>query len=262
MRNSKDIQHFLEDMGYNVGGVFLIGSQNYRLNTNLSDKDYKAIIAPTLEDIVMNKKPISKVIEYENGQIDVKDIRIFAKCLKKMNPQYLECLFSIDYSIPDKNIERLVDKEVAEKIAHSHESTFYAAVRGMMMQKLENLTKDTPTQESEIMKYGWCGKQLHHILRLFHFVVRYINTADFQTCLVPPDDKISDLIALKNHIGKYENKILYDADWATRVAKIYIKYASEEMSSCYIGKREDMDSFIDQVAYDYIKAALRKEITK
>ena len=46
-------------LGYNVLGVFLQGSQNYHLDYAGSDIDTKAIIIPTLDDIVLNKQPVS-----------------------------------------------------------------------------------------------------------------------------------------------------------------------------------------------------------
>ena len=45
----------LEDMGYEVVGLFLQGSQNYNLGYEDSDVDTKAIILPTLDDIILNK---------------------------------------------------------------------------------------------------------------------------------------------------------------------------------------------------------------
>ena len=46
----------LVELGYNVVGVFLYGSQNYELDYEGSDIDSKAIVLPTLNDIVLNKQ--------------------------------------------------------------------------------------------------------------------------------------------------------------------------------------------------------------
>ena len=55
-------QHYdkLISLGYNVVGVFLYGSQNYELDYSGSDVDSKAIILPTLNDIVFNRQPVSR----------------------------------------------------------------------------------------------------------------------------------------------------------------------------------------------------------
>ena len=58
-------QHYdkLISLGYNVVGVFLYGSQNYELDYSGSDVDSKAIILPTLNDIVFNRKPVSTTLD-------------------------------------------------------------------------------------------------------------------------------------------------------------------------------------------------------
>lgn len=58
-------QHYdkLISLGYNVVGVFLYGSQNYELDYSGSDVDSKAIILPTLNDIVFNRQPVSTTLD-------------------------------------------------------------------------------------------------------------------------------------------------------------------------------------------------------
>ncbi len=62
----------LVKLGFNVVGVFLYGSQNYELDYEGSDVDSKAIVLPTLEDIILNKPATSKTLSMSNGgQCDV-----------------------------------------------------------------------------------------------------------------------------------------------------------------------------------------------
>ena len=63
----------LEERGYKVIYIGLYGSQNYNLSDEQSDIDVKAIILPTLQDIIF-RKVTSTTIECENGNIDVKDL--------------------------------------------------------------------------------------------------------------------------------------------------------------------------------------------
>jgi len=63
----------LEEKGYNVIYIGLYGSQNYNLDDEESDIDAKAIILPSLHDIIF-RKVTSKVVECEKGNIDVKDL--------------------------------------------------------------------------------------------------------------------------------------------------------------------------------------------
>ena len=68
---------FLKELGYNVVGVFVYGSNNYGMATEHSDVDTKAIVLPHFDDIVDSKDWVSK--EYhrdeDGGKLEVKDIR-------------------------------------------------------------------------------------------------------------------------------------------------------------------------------------------
>lgn len=77
----------------------LQGSQNYGLDLYTdeykSDIDTKAIVIPSFEEIILNKKPISTTHIMENNEhIDVKDIRLMFDNFKKQNINFLEILFT------------------------------------------------------------------------------------------------------------------------------------------------------------------------
>ena len=66
----------------------LQGSQNYGLDIYTdeykSDIDTKVIIIPSLEDVVMNRKPISTTHVLPNNEhLDIKDIRLYFDNFKK-----------------------------------------------------------------------------------------------------------------------------------------------------------------------------------
>ena len=93
----------LVELGYNVVGVFLYGSQNYELDYEGSDVDSKAIVLPTLNDIVLNKQPISTTVGMgDNCLCDVKDIRKMFECFKKQNINFIELLFTQYYVLNDE----------------------------------------------------------------------------------------------------------------------------------------------------------------
>jgi len=62
--------HYLESLGYNVVAVFAQGSMNYGLYVNddeyKSDVDTKAIVLPTLDDLVNGKWYPRNMILKEN----------------------------------------------------------------------------------------------------------------------------------------------------------------------------------------------------
>ncbi len=93
-RLQSDYDH-LADLGYEVVGVFLQGSQNYGLDVYnegyKSDIDTKAIVLPSVENIINNEKPISTTLVHPNNEhLDVKDIRVMFDTIKKQNINFVE----------------------------------------------------------------------------------------------------------------------------------------------------------------------------
>ena len=60
-RLNKDMQRLQKD-GFEVVGVFLRGSQNYNLDCDNSDIDTVAIVLPSIDDVILNKQPISTTL--------------------------------------------------------------------------------------------------------------------------------------------------------------------------------------------------------
>jgi len=74
----------LRKRGFKPIYLALYGSQNYKLENSQSDVDTKAMVLPSLRDIVLNKKPVSRTITLKNGeQCDVKDMRLMLENFKK-----------------------------------------------------------------------------------------------------------------------------------------------------------------------------------
>ena len=68
-----------------------------------SDIDTKVIVIPSLEDVVMNKKPISTTHVLPNNEhLDIKDIRLYFDNFKKQNINFIEILFSPYYIVNPK----------------------------------------------------------------------------------------------------------------------------------------------------------------
>lgn len=98
----EDCKIYLDSLWYSIAFISLYGSQNYWMETEQSDFDFKAVHIPSLEELAENSKPVSTTIEYNWWQIDLKDIRIFIENIWKMNPVYIETLFT-EYSISRYN---------------------------------------------------------------------------------------------------------------------------------------------------------------
>lgn len=183
-------KQIIEDMGYKVAYICLYGSQNYGLDINTeeyhSDIDMKAIIVPTLKDLINNSKPISTVIDTEWGQCDLKDIRIyFDKGILKANPVYIETLYT-DYYIIDELFKTEFEyiRSKRDKLVSTLKYQMLRAMYGMMCEKRKALCHPYPTIKDKIDKYGYDGKQLHHIYRIFLMMEDYfILGKDYRSCL-------------------------------------------------------------------------------
>lgn len=81
----------------------LYGSQNYELDTDDSDKDYVVYLFPT-DDEFINGKVKSSSLDYENGQVKVRDVRKLPQLVMKPSISNLELLVSKDsYNVPALN---------------------------------------------------------------------------------------------------------------------------------------------------------------
>ena len=158
------------EMGYEVLGVFLYGSQNYGLDTSMSDIDSKIIILPSIDDIVLRRKPVSTSVEVAGGLTDIKDIRVMFEIYKKANINFLETLFTNYYILNTEYVTRFTPMwDRREEIANFNLSSMKKAIFGMAKEKQNALFKEYPSQLEQIKQFGYSGKQLHHILRLKEF---------------------------------------------------------------------------------------------
>lgn len=87
-------------------GIFLQGSQNYKLDYEGSDVDSKLIVLPSFEDFVLNRKPQSYTHIMENDEhVDVKDIRLMFDCFKnRISTLWRSYLLSTEFSIRSTNL--------------------------------------------------------------------------------------------------------------------------------------------------------------
>lgn len=192
-------QHVLS-LGYHPVYVCLHGSQNYGMDLFTdeyqSDFDYKCVILPTLWDLVCNASPVSKTLDFEGGHIDLKDIRCYMETLLKCNPSYMETLYTPHYLSFDEG-ELLFDllRLNRDKILQEMAPVFIKALHGMFLEKKKAMCHPYPTIAHKIDKYGYDGKQVHHMYRLLLMLYDFQETGSMQ--LIPPDDAKELLIELK-----------------------------------------------------------------
>lgn len=234
----KTLSHYkdlLEEKGYTVLYIGLYGSQNYNLDDEQSDIDCKVIILPTLHDIIF-RKTTSKVIECENGSIDVKDLITFYNVIKKGNFSYIEAI-DTEYSIGDKYLKDLF-KQIRPNLK---------SLLGAMYEKRKALTHEYPSKHEEFEKWGFDPKQYHHIIRLSHILQHINNSFSY---MVYDDYLGKDMIEIKrNTIGYTKQFVEKDSDEIIERSK---KMIPEDY------KYEEVD-LSDEIGR-YIEKEIKKEL--
>lgn len=172
-------------LGHDFFFISAQGSWNYELGYENSDVDTKAVILPKFEEFVLNKDALSTThILSNNEHIDLKDIRVMFKNFWKQNINFLEVLFS-KYCVVNPNYQEEWEQltKLRERIAHYNNWYAVKCMCGLATEKYAALYKPYPAQVEIVEKYGYSGKQLHHLMRMVNFLTGYVNDLSFEECL-------------------------------------------------------------------------------
>ena len=250
----------LQERKYEVLAVALQGSQNYGLDTQYSDIDTKAVIIPSLDDLVYNKKPVSTtiVLNEQNEHIDVKDIREMFSMFRKQNPSYLELLFT-PYSLygswtPYSEDWKLL-RDNAEAIARYDPCRGISAMLGMAEEKYHALCLKRPSTAARIEKYGYDPKQLHHMLRLEDMMKGFIAEKPYAELISnPTNPKFLQLVKL----GFYKEKIAKDlaGNCITNIRSMAEEYKRTHEKT----KNAEVDELLDSVQYSIISNRIKNDV--
>ena len=246
------LEHFQEDR---IVGIFLQGSQNYGLDYEGSDIDTKLIVTPTFKDIAMNKKPVSTTyIRANDEHIDWKDIRLYIQTFRKQNLNFLEILFT-PYKILNpmykEQWNRLI--EAREDIAHYSPVQAIKSMRSIAKEKYFAMEHHYPSRMEWINKYLYDQKQLHHLLRIEEYIVRYINGVPYEKCLVSESSEY--LVEVKKGLYNLENARAHAND-----AMEYIDLLCDDFLKNEYTVDSKIDELLDDVQYEIMKIAIKKEI--
>ena len=244
----------------NIFAIGLYGSQNYKLDTVNSDVDTKMMIIPSFKDIVLSKTPISLIHTMENNEhCDIKDIRLMFQNFKKQNINFLEILFgfTINPIFYNNEFKMLIDNR--EMIARYNNYAFINAVAGMAMEKYKALCHPYPTIKWKIDKWGYDGKQLHHIVRLACFLDMWLKGAPFEECLVnshQSQGQTQFLLDCKNNVLSLE-RALEDAKYYSgelqQMKKDYMDNTSFQIN-------KDVDALLEEVLVKVFTKSFKEEL--
>ena len=250
---------YVTSLGYKVVGIFLQGSQNYRLDYEGSDIDTKAIIVPSFEDFVLNKKPVSTtLILPSNEHIDLKDIRLMHGCFRKQNINFIEILFS-KYRYMNPEYESLYQPmfDNNEKIAHYNNYAAVNCIAGMVFEKRKALCHPYEGLKDRIEKYGYCNKQLHHIIRCEEFLNRYIAGVPYAECLIPTNPQ---------YLINVKAEYIYSLEEAIQIAdnaEYLVKLKKQEYIDTHpVVIDSEVDNIMNNVLFDVLKHSFREEINE
>ncbi len=256
MNRLQEHYNIVGNMGYEIVGVFLQGSQNYELDYEYSDIDSKAIILPKFNDFVLNRKPTSTTYVCENDEhIDIKDIRLMFDCFKKQNINFVEILFT-KYKIINPKYETLFQPMLDnnELIARYNNYASINCIAGMSMEKYKALEHPYPATMDKIERFGYDPKQLHHIMRLYEFIKRFISGELYRDCLISKDKEY--LIEVKKGIHTLEEARIFAKSLVEETKIIKDKYMQENP----LKVDKQVEEIMDQVLINIIKHNFKSEL--
>ena len=251
----ESLEHFSANQ---IVACLLQGSQNYNLDLPSSDVDTKLIVVPSFKDIALNRKPVSTTHIRENEEhIDFKDIRLYIETFRKQNVNFIEILFTPYSCVNDIYSEewrRLV--EARERIARMNPWRAVKAMKGVALEKYHAMEHEYPSKMEILAKYGYDGKQLHHLVRIDYFLTQYIAGADYGTAMIPTGSMRDFLMSIKTNE--------WDLTAARNLAEVSLNHI-EELSTWFCNKTEDkedpeMRDLLEDVSYNIMKIAVKNEL--
>lgn len=238
----------VQKAGYNPIYIALQGSQNYGLDYEGSDIDTKAIVLPSFEDIVLNRKPVSTTFILENNEhCDIKDIRLMFGCFKKQNINFLEILFTQYWYCEKYYREAIISmREMAEKIAHYNPYNAAKCMCGMALEKYAAMEKPYPSLMDKIEKFGYDPKQLHHIIRMYEFMSRYlISNESFADCLLTRDRDY--LIRVKKGFYRLEEARVLAKEYTEKCKEIKDAFCNATVNAPNEEVEQEMNSLLTHI---------------
>ena len=253
----------VSSLGYTPAYISIYGSQNYGLSVDQpdyrSDYDFKCIVLPSLNDLVMERKPASRTVDTPEGQIDIKDIRVFANVVIKMNPSYLECLSTENALILPGGEQFGEMRTLLLQLMKENGAAFARVCCGLFEEKAKQMRHPYPAAAEKIEKYGYDGKQTHHMYRLLLMLRAFMESGQFR--LAVPEGERSLLIDLKLNRVSLEDAEKMITQWRAEMRAL-----RDEIEIRYSGQKDTAAQGIVRLSrsmvYDHCVREARGELLK
>jgi hypothetical protein len=113
-----------------------------------------------------------------------------------------------------------------------------------------------PSKVDLIEKYGFDGKQVHHLIRVDDYLTRYIGGESYKACLRPSEHLVDHMLEYKRHE--------ISLDVARQEAKEVLAH-TEQVADAFCATAEDnedakMQELLLDVSYNIMKIATLKEL--
>ena len=268
MKRVQEHYDYLQSLGYEVVCVCLQGSQNYGLDEYsdeyMSDIDTKAIVLPPLDDFIAASPPVSTVIIMDNNEhAEVKDIRVMFEMFKKVNISYIELLFT-DFKIINPEWAEFIEPLFAnrELISKYNRNQFLRCIAGMAKEKRKALCHPYPNLIEKIEKYGYDGKQLHHCVRLYNFIKRFIYGESLDTCYkIKEPMQHTILMNYKKQKDTYGGEL--SKEHAIEICDYYVAEIGKIKDAALTEKEvldKDAEKLLSRILLRIIKAKMIKDL--
>ena len=267
MQRVQEHYDYLQSLGYEVVCVCLQGSQNYGLDEYsdeyMSDIDTKAIVLPPLDNFIAAAPPVSTVVIMDNNEhAEVKDIRIMFDMFKKANISYIELLFT-EFKIINPEWAEFIEPLFAnrELISKYYRNQSLRCIAGMAMEKRKALCHPYPNLIEKIEKYGYDGKQLHHCVRLYNFIERFVNGESLETCYKVKAPMHNILMNYKKQKDAYGNELSQEK--AIEICDYYVAEIGKIKDAALIEEEvldKDAEKLLSRILLKIIKAKMIKDL--
>lgn len=167
------------------------GSMNYTglFVAGVSDIDTKTLLLPNTKMLILGEMAPNTEYPVQFGDstpalATVKDVREYFKVLLKLNPAFIEPVFSKWVAINPKYFAELdlLRRHLRHFLA-ANPYNLYRATLGMIEQKYHALEHHYESKAEVLAEYGYDPKQLVHIVRLYYFLLKFASSGDFETAL-------------------------------------------------------------------------------
>jgi predicted nucleotidyltransferase len=228
----------------------LVGSHNYNLQTETSDRDYKVFFYPNFSELYSGEK-YSKAVTSNSEDIEYHDIRKLPDMLWKSNVNFLEVLFSTEVHKNDDLYDELWSKR--EDIARMNLPYLYDACMGMFYKKKKEFERDL-NNGSEWSKV--C-KHVMSAVKIVDFLQRYeSNNWNFQDAINYKNNefKRSVLLSIRKGEYKYEDELRVFMDSSEKLLNA--------MKNVYKKHKEDLETkkFVYETVKEYVAESIFQEL--